>query len=382
MPSSQHQGMAPRRILAIAVVLAAVVMVLAWSPVRRHYHAAHLLAGLARPAASATGVPSQAPALEETELQVPREGRSIRARIYRIAGGARRPGVVVAHGVHYQGIDERRLVPFARALAREGLVVLTPELRELADYRISEESERDIHQAALYLSSRGDLVDSPRVGILGFSFAGGLSLVAAAEPDLASHLAWVMSIGGHHDLARVLRFFADDEIPSPRGVVKLQAHEYGLVVLAYGNVDAFVPPEDQEAARDTLRAWLREDRPLAQKQAARCGTEPCRHLFELVREGRTKELGPRIRELIAAHQDELARLSPRGRLSGIPVPIYLLHGATDSVIPPTESEWAAAELGDRPHVLLISPLIQHVEVDRPAGWRDKLALVHFLASIM
>ena len=66
----------------------------------------------------------------------------------------------------------------------------------------------------------------------------------------------------------MLRFFLDDEIPSPRGMEKLKAHDYGLVVLLYGNIDSFVSAEDRAAASDMLRAWLREDRPLAEKEAA------------------------------------------------------------------------------------------------------------------
>jgi hypothetical protein len=34
-------------------------------------------------------------------------------------------------------MNERRMVPFARELARAGLVVMTPEMTDLADYRIT-----------------------------------------------------------------------------------------------------------------------------------------------------------------------------------------------------------------------------------------------------
>jgi hypothetical protein len=182
MPVIQRSSMTPRPILPVVGLLVAVLLAVAWSPARRHYRAAHLLATLATPPASSSAAPFVEPQLEETELDVPRGDRQIRSRVYRIADGVGRPGVVVAHGVHYRGIDERRLVPFARALAREGLVVLTPELRELADYRISEESERDIGQATRFLSSRSDLVDSPRVGLLEHRFLGAKGKRSLAPP--------------------------------------------------------------------------------------------------------------------------------------------------------------------------------------------------------
>src|ERR671926_127295 len=49
-----------------------------------------------------------------------------------------------------------RLVPFARELARAGLVVLTPALDDLADYRIDPRSVDELCDSVLYLGSRGD----------------------------------------------------------------------------------------------------------------------------------------------------------------------------------------------------------------------------------
>jgi len=65
---------------------------------------------------------------------------STRARLYLPRGVTDAPGLVMAHGVHRLGIDEPRLVRFARSLAASGLQVLTPELRELADYRLDPRS--------------------------------------------------------------------------------------------------------------------------------------------------------------------------------------------------------------------------------------------------
>jgi pimeloyl-ACP methyl ester carboxylesterase len=86
--------------------------------------------------------------------------------------------------------------------------------------------------------------------------------------------------------------------------------------------------------------------------------------------------------VLAGKQKELAALSPRGRLATIGVPVYLLHGTHDSVIPPSEVEWAALELAARPHDALVTPLLEHVSVAGAAGLGDKLALVRFLAHML
>jgi predicted esterase len=64
------------------------------------------------------------------------------------------------------------------------------------------------------------------------------------------------------------------------------------------------------------------------------------------------------------------------------VPIYLLHGSQDSVIPPSETDAANLELADADHQALVSPLLQHVEVSKKASLGDELALVSFMAKLL
>ena len=228
------------RQLAFGVFLGAVVLAaVSLSPARRWWKAGVMLTALSS-AQAAAPPPSERPdpdRLIEEDVTVPGRDGPIRARIYRRAEQARGRGLVVAHGIHHEGMNERRMVPFARELARAGRVVLTPELADLADYRITRQGVAIIRDAALYLGARQDIVSEARVGLLGFSFAGGLALVAAAEPELAGRVELVTSVGGHHDLGRVLRFLIRNQIETPAGVVRKQAHDYGLVVLLYGAVD-------------------------------------------------------------------------------------------------------------------------------------------------
>ena len=63
-----------------------------------------------------------------------------------------------------------------------------------------------IEDAALWLSASSGCAPDGRIGIMGISFAGGLSIVAASRPALAIGVAFVMSFGGHGDLPRTLRY--------------------------------------------------------------------------------------------------------------------------------------------------------------------------------
>jgi dienelactone hydrolase len=347
-----------------------------WPPAERIVRAARVLLDVSGKVAA----PGSA-GLIERNLSLPGRDGPIRARIYRRANGARGPGIVVLHGVHYRGIDEGRLVPFARALAHAGLVVLTPELKDLADYRVTGRGLGVIEDSVRYFRRRSDLLSRRRVGLLGFSFAGGLALLAAERPEMRGKLAYVTSVGGYDDLERVLHFLVENRVATPSGERELKANEYGLAVLVYDHLDRFVPAADRQTLRAAFRAWLHEDRPRAWRIAAGRRTLAGERLFEELASGNLDELRPELERAIAEQHAELRALSPRGHFQEIRVPVYLLHGEGDNVIPPSESRWAARELDNQPHVLLVSPLIQHVALDHRSEFWDDLRLVAFVAHL-
>lgn len=369
----------PRWAVVLGLALASVL--LGWAPVTRHVRAAEFLQRLAERA------PAQAvnaPKLSTEDVTIPGKNGPFRARLYFPQGAAPGAGIVVAHGVHYRGIDERRLVPFARALAESGLTVLTPELSELADYRITENGVDVIRDSVRYLATRRDHVAGDRVGLLGFSFAGGLSLVAARDATTAAHLTSVTSIGGHYDLRRVLRFLIHNEIETPTGLVHQKAHEYGLVVLVYGNLQHFVPAQDLPAMREGFKAWLHEDQRAARAAAKARTTPESERLWQLLEKGELQTLAPELDALLQSQSAELAALSSAHHLRQLSMPVYLLHGAHDSVIPSSETDAANLELegAKASHSALVSPLLEHVEMSKTAGLADKWALVSFMAKVL
>jgi dienelactone hydrolase len=359
---------------AICVVLAGLIA----RPAARLWKAERILEHVSQ---FGTGAPPSA-AIDTEEETVAGHLGMFRARLYRSGPAGPRPGVVVVHGVHFRGIDEPRLVAFSHALADAGFVVLTPELPDLGEYRITPDDIDRIAESVRWLAARPDRVDSHRVGLLGFSFAGGLSLLAAGDVDVVPHLAWVTSVGGHQDLARVLRFFVENRVESPRGVTERKAHEYGLAVLAYRYLDRLVPEADREIMRRALRAWLHEDREVARIWAKSLTSPEAERLFARFESHRLGELGGDLEALVREDAHDLERLSPHGKLHRILCPVYLLHGADDSVIPSSETDWADLELGAREHRALVSPLLEHVEVSHEASFFEMFELVDFVSRLV
>jgi pimeloyl-ACP methyl ester carboxylesterase len=299
--------------------------------------------------------------------------------MYHPIGIAHPSPLVVIHGVHHLGMDEPRLRRFARALAGHGYLVLTPQVDELADYSITRNSAVVIGDAVHELARRSG---APKVGLLGLSFAGGMALIAASDQAVAQQLSVVVAIGAHDDLHRVLDFLETDETPAPGGsVFKLTAHEYGSLVVAYSHASAYFSPADAPQARLALHALLSEDLSQAHAEAAKLSPQGQTRMAQLFAHD-TKSLIADTQRGLAAAQPELDAASPHFYLSRLHVPVMLLHGATDNVVPPTETLWLERDMP--PGVLkaaLISPAIGHVEVGG-ASWMDRWRLIQWMAQML
>ncbi len=328
----------------------------------------------------------------DTAVPMP-DGSEIRARLY-VPRGRKRLAVVVGHGVHYQGIDEPRLIAFSRHLAAAGVVVLTPELPGLVDYSIRERARQALVSAVSWLAARGPTTEADGIGLIGFSFAGGIALLSATDPSLRNRLAYVAAIGGYHDLERSLRFLLTDVERTPSGSKHRKAHDYGLIVLVYRYIDKLVPAAERDTARSVFRAWLQERRGTAASLATERLSITTEALYERLLTEDLEAFRPELEGFIDRDAGTLRALSPRGKLWQVGVPIYLLHGAGDNVIPPSETRWAAAELRQLrgpwwqlPQPIgsgraLVTPLLTHITVGRKPGWLDELAFLDFMSLLV
>jgi dienelactone hydrolase len=288
-------------------------------------------------------------------------------------------GMVVLHGVHHLGIEEPRLVSFSRALASAGIEVMTPELQDLADYHVVPHSIDEIGVSSGILSRQ---LSNSKVGIMGLSFAGGMALLAAARPEYAGHIAFVLAVGAHDDLARVSRFFAVNAIERPDGSTSpFPAHEYGVLVLAYSHLEDFFSPADVPAAREAVREWLWEKPDGALLSAHQMTPEGQHEFDELVHH--REHLQQQLVGEISKHHEEMEAVSPHGHLGNLTVQVFLLHGSGDSVIPASETLWLEHDVPHkRLQAALISPALVHVSMEQSVSAWQKWELVHFLARVL
>jgi dienelactone hydrolase len=304
----------------------------------------------------------------------------VRAKLYVPRGVAHPPGMVLVHGIHHMGIDEPRLMNFARAAASNGFSVLTPEIAALADYHVDGASIGAIGESTAWLQQR---LETGPVTIVGVSFAGGLSLLAACDPRYAPHIRALVLMGAYDNLGRVARFLATSQAEFPDGRIEpYAAHDYGAAVFVYSHMDQFFPASDLAVAHDALRDWLWE-RP-SDSQALFPSLSPAsRATMEILLARRIDQLRPKLLDAIQTDDSQLSAISPEGKLGALHAPVFLLHGATDDIIPSTETLWLEKEI-PKPYLraALITPAFSHVDPDKHAVWIDQLRLVEFLAGVL
>ncbi len=249
-------------------------------------------------------------------------------------------GIVLAHGMHELGIRDPRMLSFARALAGAGFAVLTPEVVGLAHYRLVHTDVTVIGESARALARR---IGRERVIVFGISLAGGLALRAACEPATRAVIERVIGLGAHHDAVRVARFFLGEPAYGPAGEhADVKPHPYGpssLWITLFGEKH---PGKGKLTEEERLRAL----------------------------------------RAVTEHTPDLERASPSACPEPVRVPVYLVHGTGDRIVPYTETLWNGQELARHTEVqTLISPAIVHAEYEPPT-WRQRVELVEFIVDAL
>jgi pimeloyl-ACP methyl ester carboxylesterase len=241
--------------------------------------------------------------------------------------------------------------------------------------------------------------------MMGISFSGGLSIIAAARPSLAGKVAYVFAFGGHDDLPRVLRYLCTGQEPYPPGQVRLTdtaadapfqrpPHDYGVAVMLLASADRVVPKNQVEPLRSAVRRYLWAsaldggvDKPRADaefaavKETGRTLPEPSRTLVRYVLDRDVIHLGARLLPYVNAYGGDPALSVSRSPKPSVPV--FLLHGLDDNVIPSIESEYLADDLRGHAQVrLLLSGLISHAEADKPIRAGDVMQLASFWGDLL
>lgn len=352
--------------------------ILLWPKTRAYLQAAAILEQLDGHPVPRLLRPLAALPVTPLTLTIPSSAGILRARIYTPAHRPDAPGLVIVPGIHYLGMNEPRLVIFAQSMAACGLRVLTPELPGSREYRIQPADVQAIGDSVQWLYRK----TGHRIGLMGVSFSGGLALMAAAKVPYSNEVSFVFSVGAHDDLYRVATFYVTGADPLPDGdVERVTPNDYGPLVLEYEHPEDYAPAADLDPIRSALRARLHQDPARERERVAEFTDSQKAEYARIIHlQGQTLAIADSNKK----HAADMAAVSPYGHLAGLHVPVYVLHGRGDTLIPFAEAEWLAQDL---PHGtaadILVSPLVAHVGTTRAkSGLLDRWRLLHLMAQVM
>jgi pimeloyl-ACP methyl ester carboxylesterase len=265
------------------------------------------------------------------------DGRGYTGDVYLSPQGVR-AGIVLVPGVFPAGKDDARLVALATTLARLQFAVLVPDLKGLRRYQLRAHDVREVADAFRYLLSRPELVPEGRAGIAGFSYGGGLGVMAALEPDVRDQVRFIASLGGYYELRGIVTYFttghhretadADWQYSIP--------HPYLKWVFTLSNAELLERAEDREMLRRLAREAADDDNgiDIATVEFA----ADARALYALLANDEPDRVPALIEQLSPRMRYELEGINPAAHdLSAMQAQVILMHGRGDTFIPYTES---------------------------------------------
>ena len=374
------RGVKNRKLLVSLVVV--VVALVALAPrIRLAYLTTLLLMEIPTPDSDgpiASRLPD--PVIERVTFEA--AGRTMVADVYRpavdgVPAAGLHPGIVLNHGVARGGRSDLRLVNFADALARCGYVALVPEFVNLKEFRVRPSDVDEVVDAYRYLEDLPD-VDPDRIGIFGFSYAGGLGVLAAADPAIADRVRFCFLLGSYYDLGDIVTYATTGYYREDGDWVYMEPRHTGKWAFLKNMLELVDDSSDRALLSRIADVKLADESRNVAATADSLGPEGSR-LYELMvnrdpdlAAGLIDDLSPRILEYFDA-------LSLPGNIDGVSARLIVAHGRDDNLMPYTGSIALAENApADATVHLRILESFQHVDLEfswegGPSEWAATLA---------
>ena len=315
----------------------------------------------------AAGDTEKNPGVKETRVERRMGGAKLEGILYEPARSHPRSAVLLIAGVSELGCYHPRLVAMSQTLADKGFLVLTPDIVMFRQFKVT---PAVLDEIAFWYQATRDLAAGRKIkhtGIAGISFSATLGLIVASQPQIRDAVGFVLGIGAYHDLRRCSREWFSSSAVTSEGYYPVRFYAKWILMLAA--LDLLDSSEDRRLLQQVLRDLLVQQ-PVT--QAPEGLTEQGRRWYCLAVMPEN-ESDP---ALATAIENYLAprlyrQLSPGQAAGEVRCPVFLVHGAYDELIPPTESETLQSTLVHTKSYLLISPFLTHTHpLQRTLSWSE------------
>ena len=258
----------------------------------------------------------------------------MRAWVYTPSGRAPEGAVLVVPGLHYLGPADPRLDRFCRVLAYAGNVVLTPFLPDFTRLRVGPGLGPDAGRALDALLALPERPREVAPGVLSISFGSRPAVEVAATRSEVGNL---VLFGGFADFRDAIRFcIAGSDEPG-------RAHDPLNRPAVYLNLlDHLDPaPRDREAFAEACFEFVRRTWGKPEMKPLEAHGPVARSLAEELRDDELFLQATGVRPggvaiglaALARSGSDFDFLDPRPWAERIEVPVTVIHGREDDVIP-------------------------------------------------
>lgn len=264
------------------------------------------------------------------EISLPIRNGNLRADCY-IPKSKSLGTIVTINGLAPLGNRDPRFIILNKTLNKIGYTVVSPFFDEICDYKISLRNIDDIKDSILFISDQKDLCPSGKVSIFAPSFSGSLSLIAVSDKQIANRINSVCTIGAFANVDDIIgNLFADQNLD-----------EYGRMILLLNFLPLSIG-ENKSLFKAIKLAILDnyfkyKDNLFEPHYSKMKKTD--RDFFENLKYD--KNFRMKHWEIIlkksGKDRELLSALSVTNHINSLNLPILLIHGLKDDVVPANES---------------------------------------------
>ncbi len=280
--------------------------------------------------------------------------KSYKTRYYIPLKNSSQKTILLIHGMSILGIEDPRLIELSQNLCCSGFLVVTPEFEELKQLKIEYSTIDNIIDVLKSLKFKSNIIGADNLGLFLISFTGGLGLISASNKEVAKFIKVILVIGGYSDFSSTVSYVLEDK----------NSDEYGRLIFLYNFIDLVIDKSENlksilyEAAVDNAIKRYGKDS-VANKLIQNLDKRD-REIYQNIwnQSDYSVKLG---REIFESLSHLAQKMSPIEYVERMDVPISLLHGRDDRVIPETETIKLSEKMKKmkKEYVMEITGLLSH-----------------------
>jgi len=274
--------------------------------------------------------------------------------------------VMLVYGMSLAGEEDTRLLKFVRACVNAGLRVVIPSLPGLKQLTVENGDLRRLKSIVIGLAREG----AEKIGLIGFSTGGSYSLLLAAQPDLGERLGPLVLFSPVYDVRDIAERLHRPVEPLPHAARDLDQAYWTQYFIAFRNRGLL-------GLSKTVQLRLRR----LLTDYDNYGLDEKRVFYE----NYIRPLDLNSRSDLFDEGETLDMLSARGHLSTVRSPVFILHDASDPLVPPDQSRQMHAELARRGagyrQEVLITAWLSHVVMQQTGSPVELFQIISFVSEL-